>query len=76
MADAISRDEIRAAPGRTTYDRFLVYAMGPYKSFNLDYVLLKEELAVIDIDDLPGPTWKLFVTRDGMNGVLTSLRRV
>ncbi|MBC9986096.1 hypothetical protein E4P24_06900 [Haloferax sp. AS1] len=76
MTDAISRDEIRAALGRTTYDRFLVYVMGPYKSFNLNYVLSEEELAASDIDDLPGPIRKLFAARDEVDDALALLRRV
>ncbi|ELZ71768.1 hypothetical protein C5B91_05155 [Haloferax sp. Atlit-10N] len=76
MTDAISRDEIRAALGRTTYDRFLVYVMGPYKSFNLNYVLSEEELAAIDIEDLPGPIRKLFAARDEVDDALALLRRV
>ncbi|WP_424008653.1 DUF7509 family protein [Haloferax denitrificans] len=76
MTDAVSRDEIRAALGRTTYDRFLVYVMGPYKSFNLNYVLSEEELAAIDIEELPGPIRKLFAARDEVDDALALLRRV
>ncbi|WP_411968442.1 hypothetical protein [Haloferax sp. YSSS75] len=76
MRDAITRDDIRDALGRTTYDRFLVYVMGPYKSFNLNYVLSEEELADIDVADLPGPIRKLFAARDDVDDALALLRRV
>lgn len=76
MPDAITRDDIREALGRTTYDRFLVYVMGPYKSFNLNYVLSEEELADIDVADLPGPIRKLFAARDDVDDALALLRRV
>ncbi|KAB1196440.1 MULTISPECIES: hypothetical protein [Haloferax] len=76
MRDTITRDDIRDALGRTTYDRFLVYVMGPYKSFNLNYVLSEEELADIDVADLPGPIRKLFSARDDVDGALALLRRL
>lgn len=76
MRDAITRDDIRDALGRTAYDRFLVYVMGPYKSFNLNYVLSEEELADIDVADLPGPIRKLFAARDDVDDALALLRRV
>jgi hypothetical protein len=41
----ISRELIVDRLGSVTYDRFLFYVMGPYKSFNLEYVLGEEELA-------------------------------
>ncbi|WP_416839525.1 hypothetical protein [Haloferax sp. DFSO52] len=76
MRDSISRDEIRNALGRTTYDRFLVYVMGPYKSFNLNYVLSEQELQDIDIEELPGPIRRLFSNRDDIDDALALLRRV
>ncbi|KTG08029.1 DUF7509 family protein [Haloferax profundi] len=76
MRDTITRDGIRRALGRTTYDRFLVYVMGPYKSFNLNYVLSEEELRDIDVADLPGPIRRLFAARDDIDDALALLRRV
>ncbi|KAB1188609.1 MULTISPECIES: hypothetical protein [Haloferax] len=76
MRDSITRDDIRASLGRTTYDRFLVYVMGPYKSFNLNYVLSEQELRDIDIEDLPGPIRRLFAARDDIDDALALLRRL
>ncbi|MFC7203773.1 hypothetical protein ACFQJC_09615 [Haloferax namakaokahaiae] len=76
MGGEISREVIRAALGRTTYDRFLVYVMGPYKSFNLNYVLSEEERAEIDIEEFPSPIRRLFQSRDEIDGALALLRRV
>ncbi|ELZ85959.1 hypothetical protein C453_09088 [Haloferax elongans ATCC BAA-1513] len=76
MQDAITRDDIHDALGTTAYDRFLVYVMGPYKSFNLNYVLSERELANIDIEELPGPIRKLFSAREDIDDALALLRRV
>jgi hypothetical protein len=76
MGGELSREVIRSALGQTTYDRFLVYVMGPYKSFNLNYVLSEEERAGIDVEDLPGPIRRLFHSRDDIDGALAFLRRV
>ncbi|WP_410764852.1 hypothetical protein [Haloferax sp. DFSO60] len=76
MGGDISRNVIRKSLGRTTYDRFLVYVMGPYKSFNLNYVLSEEEQAEFDIEDLPGPIRRLFQSREEIDGALALLRRV
>jgi hypothetical protein len=51
----ISRDMLVERLGAVTYDRFLFYLMGPYKSFNLNYVLSEEERRDVEIEDLPGP---------------------
>jgi hypothetical protein len=50
--------------------------MGPYKSFNLNYVLSDEERRGIDIDDLPGPLRRLFQNKDDINAAQALLRRV
>lgn len=76
MRDAITRDDIRDALGRTAYDRFLVYVMGPYKSFNLNYVLTDDELQDVAIEDLPGPLERLFRNEDEIDEAKALLRRV
>lgn len=60
MSDTITRELIAERLGSVTYDRFLFYLMGPYKSFNLNYILSEEERTEIDISDLPGPLRRLF----------------
>jgi hypothetical protein len=53
MTVDISRELIVERLGSVTYDRFLFYLMGPYKSFNLNYVLSEEERREFDVGDLP-----------------------
>jgi hypothetical protein len=72
----ITRDLIAARLGTVTYDRFLCYLMGPYKSFNLEYVLSDAERAAIDVEDLPGPLRRLFRSRDEIDAAQALLRRV
>ena len=72
----ISRKLIRDRLGNVEYDEFLMYLMGPYKSFNLNYVLSEEERDSIDIDDLPGPIRKLFWYTDHTNRDLLSHEQV
>ena len=43
MAVEISRDLIAERLGHVTYDRFLFYVMGPYKSFNLNVCVYPED---------------------------------
>jgi hypothetical protein len=50
--------------------------MGPYKSFNLNYVLSEEARRDIDIEDLPGPLRQLFRNKDDINAAQAFLRRV
>jgi hypothetical protein len=50
--------------------------MGPYKSFNLNYVLSEEARREIDVDDLPGPLRRLFENREDINAAQALLRRV
>ncbi|MFC6723650.1 hypothetical protein ACFQE1_04450 [Halobium palmae] len=76
MAVEISRDLIVARLGRVKYDRFLFYLMGPYKSFNLEYVLSEEERREIDVEDLPGPLRRLFRSKDDIDAAQALLRRV
>jgi hypothetical protein len=72
----ISRETIVESLGQVKYDQFLFYVMGPYKSFNLNYVLSETERQNIDITDLPGPLRRLFQNRDDMNEAQALLRRV
>ena len=72
----ISRDMLVERLGAVTYDRFLFYLMGPYKSFNLNYVLSEEERREIDVEDLPGPLRRLFQNKNEINAAQALLRRV
>ncbi|WP_255171339.1 DUF7509 family protein [Natrononativus amylolyticus] len=76
MSGAIARDLIAGQLGDVQYDRFLLYLMGPYKSFNLNYVLTEEERRGIDVDELPGPLRALFQHRDEIDEAKAMLRRV
>lgn len=76
MTVEITRDLIVKRLGSVKYDRFLFYLMGPYKSFNLHYVLSKEERDEIDVEDLPGPLRRLFRNKDDINAAQSFLRRV
>ena len=76
MAVEITRDLIADRLGSVPYDRFLFYVMGPYKSFNLNYVLSEEQRREIDIDDLPGPLRRLFRNKDEIDAAQALLRRV
>jgi len=60
MTVEITRDVIAERLGHVTYDRFLFYLMGPYKSFNLNYVLSEKERQEIDVEDLPGRSGNYF----------------
>jgi hypothetical protein len=72
----ITRNLIVDRLGSVKYDQFLFYVMGPYKSFNLEYVLSEEERRGIDIEDLPGPLRRLFRSRDEVDAAQALLRRV
>lgn len=76
MARQITREMLRDRLGQVKYDRFLFYIMGPYKSFNLSYVLSEDERRDIDIEDLPGPLRRLFRNKDDINAAEGLLRRV
>ena len=76
MSAEIERDRIREALGSVTYSDFLLYIMGPYKSFNLEYVLSADERADIDIEELPGPIRRLFKRREDIDEAQALLRRV
>ncbi len=76
MDAEITRERLIGELGRVKYDRFLFYLMGPYKSFNLNYVLGEEERREIDIDDLPGPLRRLFQNTDEIDEAQALLRRV
>lgn len=72
----ITRDELIGRLGHVSYDRFLLYLMGPYKSFNLNYVLSEEERGQIDIEELPGPLRRLFQNKGRIDEAQALLRRV
>jgi hypothetical protein len=72
----ITRNLIVDRLGSVKYDQFLFYVMGPYKSFNLEYVLSEEERRGIDVEDLPGPLRRLFRSRDEVDAAQALLRRV
>ncbi|ELZ29873.1 hypothetical protein C474_12591 [Halogeometricum pallidum JCM 14848] len=76
MAVEVTRDLIVERLGRVKYDRFLFYLMGPYKSFNLEYVLSEEKQREIDVEDLPGPLRRLFQSKDEIDAAQALLRRV
>lgn len=76
MSGRITRDLIADRLGSVRHDRFLFYLMGPYKSFNLKYVLSEEERRGIDVEDLPGPLRRLFQNEDEINEAQALLRRV
>ncbi|WP_435063663.1 DUF7509 family protein [Halobaculum sp. EA56] len=76
MSEGITRDLIRSRLGQVKHDRFLFYLMGPYKSFNLNYVLDEEERRRIEIDDLPGPLRRLFRNKADIDAAQALLRRV
>jgi len=50
--------------------------MGPYKSFNLNYVLSEEERREIDVEDLPGPFRRLFQNKGDIDSAQALLRRI
>jgi len=76
MSAEITRDLIVDRLGQVTYDRFLFYLMGPYKSFNLNYVLSEEERREIDVEDLPGPLRRLFQNKGDIDSAQALLRRI
>lgn len=77
MADGdITRSRIRSSLGSVPYDDFLVYLMGPYKSFNLEYVLSEEERADVAVEELPEPLRRLFRNQDEIDEARALLRRV
>lgn len=76
MTGDITRQEIVERLGDVKYDRFLFYLMGPYKSFNLNYVLSEQERQEIDIDALPGPLRRLFRNKNDLDEAQALLRRV
>lgn len=76
MAGHISREFVVDRLGTVRRDQFLLYLMGPYKSFNLEYVLSEAERRDIEVDDLPGPLRALFQHRDEIDEAQALLRRV
>lgn len=76
MTVEITRDLIVDRLGHVKYDRFLFYLMGPYKSFNLNYVLSEEERRKFEVENLPGPLRRLFQNKDEIDEAQALLRRV
>jgi hypothetical protein len=76
MTVEITRDLIIDRLGHVTYDRFLFYLMGPYKSFNLNYILSEEERHEIEVEDLPGPLRRLFQNKHDIDSAQALLRRI
>ncbi|WP_049946403.1 DUF7509 family protein [Halalkalicoccus jeotgali] len=76
MAVKITRDLLTKRLGHVKYDRFFFYLMGPYKSFDLNYVLSDEQRREIDIEDLPGPLRRLFQSKDTIDNAQALLRRI
>lgn len=76
MTAQITRDSIADGLGNVKYDRFLFYLMGPYKSFDLNYVLTEGERREIDVEELPGSLRKLFRNEDDVDEAKALLRRV
>ena len=76
MTQEITRDRIADRLGDVAYDQFLLYLMGPYKSFNLNYVFSEDELTEVEIDELPGPFRKLFQHKGEIDEAKALLRRV
>lgn len=72
----ITRDLLVERLSEVHYDRFLFYLMGPYKSFNLNYVLSESDRREIDTDDLPEPIRSLFQSKDEIDAAQALLRRV
>ena len=72
----ITRELLLNRLGSVKYDRFLFYLMGPYKSFNLNYILSEKERQEIDVEDLPGPLRQLFQSKDEIDAAQALLRRV
>lgn len=76
MTTRITRDSIVDRLERVKYDRFLFYLMGPYKSFDLNYVIPEEERREIEVEELPGPLRELFRNEDEVDEAKALLRRV
>jgi hypothetical protein len=76
MAVEITRSLVTGRLGSVKYDRFLFYLMGPYKSFNLNYVLSEEQRRAFDVEELPGPLRRLFRNEDAIDAAQALLRRV
>ena len=76
MTVEITRDLIAERVGHVTYDRFLFYLIGPYKSFNLNYVLSEKQRQKIEVADLPGQLRQLFQSKEAIDAAQALLRRV
>jgi len=72
----ITRQLITNRLGSVKYDQFLFYLMGPYKSFNLNYILSEEDRRGIDTEELPGPIRRLFKNTDTIADAQAFLRRI
>lgn len=76
MTVRISREYVLEQLGGVKFDHFLFFLMGPYRSFNLNYILSEEEQEEIDIEELPGPLRKLFRRPDHIDEAQAFLRRI
>lgn len=76
MTNQITRQFLVDALPSVKRQQFLCYLMGPYKSFNLNYVLSPDEQSRIDIENLPGPLRRLFRNEDDISEAQALLRRV
>ncbi|EMA61431.1 DUF7509 family protein [Halorubrum lipolyticum] len=76
MSVEITRDLIADRLGHVRHDRFLFYLMGPYKSFNLNYILDERERREVNVADLPGPLRRLFQSKDEVDAAQALLRRL
>lgn len=76
MTDHITRELLTQQLGDVRLDQFLCYLMGPYKSFNLNYILDEDQRQDIDPEDLPGPLRRLFKNKDSIADAKALLRRV
>ena len=72
----ITRELLINRLGSVKYDRFLFYLMGPYKSFNLNYILSEKERQAIDTEALPGPFRRLFTNTETITDAQAFLRRI
>lgn len=76
MTDEVTREEIADRLGNVKYNQFLMYLMGPYKSFNLEYVLSDTVRKDVQVADLPPPIRRLFRPEEDIDEAEALLRRV
>jgi hypothetical protein len=76
VSDEITRARIADRLGAVEYDRFLFYLMGPYRSFDLNYVLSDADREAVAADELPSPLRRLFRNEDAIDEAKALLRRI